>query len=39
MSDQLAAELDSFQTIWRGGYYEGDPLDPMTQSGNSHLAT
>jgi hypothetical protein len=37
MSDRLAAELDSFQTIWRGGYYEGDPLDPMTQSGNSHL--
>jgi hypothetical protein len=37
MSDRLAAELDSFQTIWQGGYFEGDPLDPMTRSGNSHL--
>lgn len=25
-------ELQSFQQIWHGGYYEGDPLDPMTPS-------
>jgi phospholipid N-methyltransferase len=25
--------LDSFKTIWAGGYFEGDPLDPMAPSG------
>jgi SAM-dependent methyltransferase len=25
-------ELASFQTLWRGGYYEGDPLDPTGMS-------
>jgi SAM-dependent methyltransferase len=24
--------MKSFRTIWRGGYYEGDPLDPMARS-------
>lgn len=28
-SDQdLRKELESFQTLWQGGYFEGDPLDP-----------
>lgn len=26
--DQAAAEIASFANLWRGGYYEGDPLDP-----------
>lgn len=37
MSERLSAELGSFQSIWQGGYFEGDPLDPMTQSGISRL--
>jgi hypothetical protein len=28
----LQRELRSFDNIWQGGYYEGDPLDPMGQS-------
>lgn len=23
---------DSFKALWRGGYYEGDPLDPVGPS-------
>lgn len=26
--DPAAAEIASFAGLWRGGYYEGDPLDP-----------
>jgi hypothetical protein len=26
-------ELDSFQNLWKGGYFEGDPLDPLGMSG------
>jgi hypothetical protein len=29
---QPSRELDSFRTIWQGGYYEGDPLDPLSRS-------
>ena len=29
---RLKREIDSFDGIWRGGYYEGDPLDPMAKS-------
>ncbi|MFZ2449503.1 MAG: class I SAM-dependent methyltransferase [Methylovulum miyakonense] len=25
-------EIASFQNIWKGGYHEGDPLDPMASS-------
>jgi hypothetical protein len=31
-ADRLAAELDSFRDIWHGGYFEGDPLDPLARS-------
>jgi phospholipid N-methyltransferase len=27
------AELEVFQGLWKGGYFEGDPLDPMAPSG------
>lgn len=37
MSDRLAAELDSFNTLWRGGYFEGDPLDAMAPSSYGQL--
>ena len=33
MSDKLSRELESFQSAWRGGYYEGDPLRPLAPSG------
>lgn len=26
---RLGKELASFQTLWEGGYYEGDPSDPL----------
>lgn len=32
MNDKLKNELNSFQSIWEGGYYEGDPLDPLSNS-------
>ena len=28
----LGEELRSFQTLWKTGYFEGDPLDPMAPS-------
>src|SRR5690348_15251766 len=28
----LKHELDSFRNIWKDGYFEGDPLDPMGSS-------
>jgi hypothetical protein len=34
---RLRKELDSFQTIWEGGYFEGDPLDPLTRSSYGSL--
>jgi hypothetical protein len=27
--NRLRAELESFSRIWKGGYYEGNPLDPL----------
>ena len=27
------SELEQFQTLWKGGYHEGDPLEPMARSG------
>jgi hypothetical protein len=32
------AEIDSFQSLWAGGYYEGDPLDPY-RAGSTYPAT
>lgn len=32
-SSSVARFLGSFKTIWAGGYFEGDPLDPMASSG------
>jgi len=32
LSDQLQKELESFQTLWEGGYFLGEPLDPMGYS-------
>jgi hypothetical protein len=29
---RLRNEIDSFSGLWSGGYYEGDPLDPMGNS-------
>jgi len=37
MNEKLKAELDSFQNHWEGGYFEGDPLDPMARSGYRQL--
>ncbi|MGH8046559.1 MAG: methyltransferase domain-containing protein [Chthoniobacterales bacterium] len=28
MAGDFSAELKSFESLWKGGYYEGDPLDP-----------
>jgi hypothetical protein len=36
-ADALQRELDSFQTLWKGGYYEGNPLDPMGPSNYGSL--
>lgn len=33
MNPRLENELKSFKKLWRGGYYEGDPLDPVGMSG------
>lgn len=30
--EKLADEIASFEGIWEGGYYEGDPLDPLSKS-------
>ncbi len=36
-STRLQRELDSFQGLWKGGYFEGNPLDPITSSGYGAL--
>lgn len=33
IASRLDSELQSFQNLWKGGFYEGDPLDPMGASG------
>lgn len=30
--DKLADEIASFEGLWEGGYFEGDPLDPLAKS-------
>jgi hypothetical protein len=37
LDDRLKDELASFQTLWRGGYFEGDPLNPLAPSAYSQL--
>ena len=32
VESRLKDEIGSFEQIWKGGYYEGDPLDPMSRS-------
>jgi len=32
MNIDLKQEIKSFDGVWRGGYYEGDPLDPLASS-------
>jgi hypothetical protein len=32
VDDRLKDELDSFQKLWQGGYFEGDPLAPLASS-------
>lgn len=31
-TQKAQSELESFHKIWSGGYYEGDPLDPLSRS-------
>ena len=37
MSHKLADELKSFETVWEGGYFEGDPLNPLAKSSYKQL--
>ncbi len=37
MNRKLNDELASFQNIWEGGYFEGDPLNPLAKSGYGQL--
>jgi len=30
-------EIGLFKDLWHGGYFEGDPLDPMAHSGYGSL--
>ena len=32
MSTELINELKSFKNLWKGGYFEGDPLNPLSKS-------
>jgi len=32
MVDRLTEEIDSFQQLWKGGYFEADPLEPLSRS-------
>lgn len=33
VNNRLIEEIGSFKELWKGGYYEGDPLDPLGSSG------
>jgi hypothetical protein len=37
VESKLSQELQSFNSIWQGGYFEGDPLDPMGKSSYHEL--
>ncbi|HYP50014.1 MAG TPA: hypothetical protein VEQ34_03675, partial [Pyrinomonadaceae bacterium] len=32
MENRLKTEIAAFDGIWQGGYYEGDPLEPVARS-------
>ena len=32
MNEKLSEEIASFEGLWQGGYYEGDPLSPLSRS-------
>jgi hypothetical protein len=36
-ASEFRSELESFQNLWKGGYSEGNPLDPMGISGYGAL--
>ena len=36
-STRHKSEIEQFQGLWKGGYFEGDPLDPMAPSGYGHF--
>lgn len=33
IEERLSKELRTFDKLWQGGYFEGDPLEPMASSG------
>jgi hypothetical protein len=37
IDDRLKDELGSFQQLWQGGYFEGNPLDPLATSAYGQL--
>ena len=37
MSERLSRELNKFSDVWTGGYFEGNPLDPLTKSSYGQL--
>lgn len=37
METRLMEELESFQQLWQGGYFEGDPLHPISRSSYGDL--
>lgn len=37
MTERLTRELASFDGVWAGGYFEGDPRDPMARSSFGQL--
>jgi hypothetical protein len=37
VDDRLKGELESFQKLWQGGYFEGQPLDPLGPSAYAQL--
>ena len=38
MSTRLTAELESFKTLWKSGYFEGDPLNPIGRSNYGQMS-
>jgi hypothetical protein len=37
MNEKLKKELESFEGVWKGGYFEGDPLEPLAPSNYGQL--
>ena len=37
MNRKLVDELKVFEDLWKGGYFEGDPLNPIAKSGYKQL--